>query len=258
VLLLTEDSGTDAFAIFQKLAKELLKQVDEHVQTQPEKLTFEPVRSKEALQALHGNIWKSDKERDYGRQVELVRTLATQLLLDNGWAFLHFDGDRDWAERDSSENVTKFRSRVWERVRLLIQMTLEEQERKAGRTPVPKDLDARATQRMSRLKQVVPFYSVEAWLFQNTQEAIRLCEAHYEGRDVERFRQWQLDRGALDEVVKPKTEVCLGAKHNLELASRGFPARAARDAGKSFNAAVQVLAQDAELLEALQRTYSRE
>ncbi len=258
VLLLTEDSGTDAFATLQKLARELLKQVDEYVQTQPEKIAFEPLRSKEALQALHGNIWKSDKKRDHGRQVELVRTIATQLLLENGWAFFHFDGDRSWADRGSSENVAKFRARVWERVRLLIQMKLDEQEKQAGRVPVAKALEARATQRMSRLKQVVPFYSIEAWLFQNTQEAIRLCELHYEGLDVERFQQWMLDRGSLDEVVKPKAVVCLGSKHNLELASQGFPTREARAAGKSFDAVVQELVQDAELREALRRTYAHE
>ena len=45
VLMLTEDSGAEAFATLQRLIKELLKQVDEFVQTQPEMLAFEPVRS---------------------------------------------------------------------------------------------------------------------------------------------------------------------------------------------------------------------
>jgi hypothetical protein len=124
-----------------------------------------------------------------------------------------------------------------------------------GRAATPQELEARAKQRMSRLKQVVPFYSIEAWLFQNTQEAIRLCQEHHGGRDAARFQQWEQDRAALDEVLKPKAEVCLGAKHNLELASNGFPAREARAAGKSFAAIIQALCQDAELCEALRRTY---
>ncbi|MCP3135915.1 hypothetical protein [Pyxidicoccus xibeiensis] len=258
VLLLTEDSGTEAFATFQKLAKELLKQVDAYVQTQQERLAFEPVRSKEALQALHANVWKSDKPRDRQKQVALLGTLATQLMLENGWALFHFDGDRSWANRASSENVAKFRERVWEKVRLLIRMKLEGRDTEAGRPVVPDELDERATRRMTRLKQIVPFYSIEAWLFQNTQEALRLCHSHYQGRDAERFQQWEQDRAALDEVLKPKEEVCLGAKHNLDLASQGFPSREARSAGKSFEAVVQSLAQDEELRDALSRTYAYE
>ena len=256
VLLLTEDSGAEAFDTFQRLAKELLKQVDPSVQTQPEALAFEPVRSKEALQALHANVWKSDKKNDHGKQVELVRTLATQLLLENGWAFFHFDGDRAWADKDSSENVSKFKARVWEKVRLLIQMKMEEHGKQGGKSPVSTDTEVRAKQRMSRLKPVVPFYSIEAWLFQNTREGARLCETHYGGRDTEQFRKWEQDRAALDEVLKPKEQVCLGAKHNLELATNGFPAREAHAAGKSFSAVVQALSQDVELREALSRTYT--
>jgi hypothetical protein len=256
VLLLTEDSGAEAFAILQRLAKELLKQVDASVQTQPEVLAFEPVRSKEALQALHANVWKSDKKNDHGKQVEFVRTLATQLLLENGWAFFHFDGDRAWADRGSSENVSKFKARVWEKVQLLIQMKLEGRDKQGGQLLSSKDAEVRATQRMSRLKTVVPFYSIEAWLFQNTREAVRLCEAHYGGRDAEQFRKWEQDRTALDEVLKPKEQVCLGAKHNLELATDGFPAREVHAAGTSFAAVVQSLSQDMELREALKRTYT--
>jgi septum formation topological specificity factor MinE len=258
ILLLTEDSGSDAFDTFQRLVKELLKQVDEYVQTQPDKITFEPVRNKEALQALHANMWKSTQPRDRNKQVELVRTLATQLLLENGWAFFHFDGDRAWKDRDSSENAAKFKEFVWKKVRLLIRSTLEEREKKEGRKPDIAALETRATRQMERLKQAVPYYSIEAWLFQNTSEAIRLCETHYSSRDVEQFLEWEQDRPALDEVVKPKESVCLGAKHNLALASQGFPAREARGAGKSFAAVVQALSQDAELCEVLRRTYFNE
>jgi septum formation topological specificity factor MinE len=258
VLLLTEDSGGDAFATFQRVAKELLKQVDAYVNTQPQRLTFEPVREKEALQALHANIWKSDKARDRQKQVALIGTLATQLMLENGWALFHFDGDRTWSDRASSENVKKFQDLVREKVRLRIVMELEKRQAQASKPVVPHELEARANQRMTRLKQVVPFYSMESWLFQNTREAIRLCGEHYQGRDAERFQEWEKDRTALDEVLQPKKATCLGAKHNLELASQGFPAREAHAAGKSFAAAVQELAQDENLTAALRRTYTYE
>lgn len=258
ILLLTEDSGSDAFDTFQRLVKELLKQVDEHVQTHQDKITFEPVRNKEALQALHANVWKSPKQRNHNKQVELVRTLATQLLLENGWAFFHFDGDRAWKDRSSSENRKTFEEVFCEKVRLLIQLELEKREKKEGRKPDTAALAAQAKRHMERLKQIVPYYSIEAWLFQNTSEAIRLCETHYNRRDVEQFQKWEQDRPALDEVPQPKKFVCLGAKHNLELASQGFPAREVRGAGKSFDAVAHALSQDAELCEALRRTYTCE
>jgi recombinational DNA repair ATPase RecF len=72
------------------------------------------------------------------------------------------------------------------------------------------------------------------------------------------FQTWASDRTALDEVPKPKEAVCLGAAHNLELASHGLPAREVRAAGKSFAATVEALSQDAELCAALARTYSIE
>jgi len=81
-----------AFETLRALAKELLKQVDEYVQTN--RISFEPVRNELALQALHANLWKSTKPRDRQKRVELIRTLATQVLLEDGWVLFHFDGDR--------------------------------------------------------------------------------------------------------------------------------------------------------------------
>ena len=250
VLLLTEDSGTKAFETLRGIAKELLKQVDEYVQTN--KISFEPVRNELALQALHANVWKSTKARDRQKQVELIRTIATQVMLEDGWVLFHFDGDRAWGSRDSSENVAKFQSLVRDKVRGLLVMTLTEQ--RAG--SASQEIEAHADARVTRLKTVVPFYSIEAWLFQNTREASRLCQERYGGRDVEQFQAWAQDRTALDEVLKPKEAVCLGAAHNLDLASTGFPARDVRAAGTSFTAVVEALNQDTELREALARTYT--
>ncbi|MCY1073654.1 hypothetical protein [Archangium lansingense] len=249
-MVLTEDSGTKAFETLRSIVKELLKQVDEYVQTN--KISFEPVRNELALQALHANVWKSSKAKDRQKQVELIRTIATQVMLEGGWVFFHFDGDRTWSSRDSSENVAKFQNLVREKVRGLIVLTLAAQRRGSA----SQEIEAHADARMARLKTVVPFYSIEAWLFQNTREAIRLCQERYGGRDVEQFQAWAQDRTALDEVLKPKEAVCLGAAHNLDLASAGIPAREVRAAGKSFTAVVEALNQDTELREALARTYA--
>jgi hypothetical protein len=253
VLLLTEDSGTKSFETLRSVARELLKQADEYVQTH--RISFEPLRNELALQAIHANIWKSTKARDRPKQVELIRTIATQVMLEDGWVLFHFDGDRTWAARETSENMEKFQKQVWERVRELVGSTLAKSQ--SGSTL--QEAEARARARMARLKTVVPFYSMEAWLFQNTREAVRLCQEHYQGRDVSKFQEWAQDRTALDEVDQPKKKTCLGAAHNHDLASNGgFPAREVRAAGKSFAATVESLLQDAELREALARTYSLE
>lgn len=249
LLLLTEDSGPHAFDTLKGLAKELLKQVDASVRT--DRITYEPVRDEQALRALQANIWKSKKGKDRQKQVELARTLATQVMLPEGWAFFHFDGDRRWEARDTSENVEKFRTFAGS-IRLLLLQTLG-----ARRVGAPaKELEAEADARMTRLKTVVPFYSIEAWLFQNTPEATRLCHAHFNGRDAERFLAWAEDRSQLDELLKPKEEVCLGSTHNRDLACHSFPTREVLAAGKSFAATVDSLREDAALRAALAETYA--
>ncbi|HEX5744691.1 MAG TPA: hypothetical protein VFZ09_00530 [Archangium sp.] len=236
------------------MVKEILKQVDEHVETHETKIVFEPLRSKDVLEVVQANNWKSKGARYHRSRTDLITLIAIQLELHNGWVFFHFDGDRPWAARDSSENRQKFKELIWEPVRLKIQ------ERLVGRKPElatrTEEVKKYADARMARLKTVVPFYSIEAWLFQNTREAIRLCKERYGGRDVEQFNAWAQDRTMLDEVLKPKEAVCLGAVHNLELASTGFPAREVRAAGRSFTAIVEALSQDSELREALARTYA--
>ncbi|WP_147442664.1 hypothetical protein [Corallococcus interemptor] len=232
-----------------------MKQVDAYTQTQPARLSFEPVRSAEALRALHANVWKSEKARDRRHQVELVRTLATQLLRDHGWAFFHFDGDRPWSERSSSENVAKFSQLIEAKVYTLIVEQFSTRATRAATPVAQQEVEAQARQRMNRLKRIVPFYSIEAWLFQNTRVAIRLCERHYGGRDADQFQRWEQERHTLDEVRKPKEQVCLGAKHNSALASEAFPARDVHAAGCSFASVVDKLCQDEELRKALQQTY---
>jgi hypothetical protein len=252
VLLLTEDKG--GFKTLHQMVKELLKQVDEHVRTHEKKITFEPVRSREVLEVVQANNWKSKGARYLRSRVDLITLIAIQLELPHGWVFFHFDGDRRWSARDSSENRQKFEELIRGPVRLKIQERVVERKRElASRT---EEVKRYAEERMSRLKMVVPFYSMEAWLFQNTREAIRLCEERYGGRDIGRFQAWAEDRTALDEVPRPKEAVCLGAIHNLELATQGFPAREVRAAGSSFAAVVEALTEDSELREALARTYA--
>jgi len=96
----------------------------------------------------------------------------------------------------------------------------------------------------------MPYYTIEAWLYQNTDVAIRLCQEKYQGQDVQKFLHWQSNRVQLDEEVE-ELHVCLGKKHNLELASSGYPARAVYEAKGSFYAAVEALGACSDLRAAL-------
>ena len=106
---------------------------------------------------------------------------------------------------------------------------------------------------LARLVLVMPFWSIEAWCYQNTDVAIRLCHEHHSGADVSLFQRWQQDRTALDDVPKPKDTACLRDRHNRELSSQGFPADDVYLAGTSFAAAVDALASIPDLRAALTR-----
>jgi hypothetical protein len=256
VLLLTEDSSEDAFKTVECLAKELLKQVDEYTQTQPSRLTLAPLRGQEALRAMGANLWKSDKREARPYRVDLVQRIATHILQgETSWVFFHFDGDRSWAQRTSSENAAKFATHILDKVLSLLK---EHLAKRAGAPSTEQEREELARALLARIKPLIPYYSIESWLYQNTRQAILLCQKHHGGRHAEKFLEWERNRAALDEERKPKATVCLGAKHNLELARHEFPAREARSAGKSFEATLQLLQHDEALREALRRTYTYE
>lgn len=100
----------------------------------------------------------------------------------------------------------------------------------------------------------MPFYSIEAWTYQNTRHAKKICQEKYGGRDVKRFDEWERDRAKLDEVEKPKARTCLGSKHNQELAENAFPHREAC-ASKSLAAAVDTMGACEHLVAALRETW---
>jgi hypothetical protein len=110
---------------------------------------------------------------------------------------------------------------------------------------------------LGRFIQLTPFYSIEAWLYQNIAEARRICEASC-GRHIELFNAWEADRGLLDQVFKPKSKEtsCLEDKHNRALAEKSFPAEAAFNADKSYAAAVMDLLDRPDLRAAVACTYA--
>lgn len=237
VLVLTEDSGKHAHDTIAALCKKMLQLVEPACQTQ--RIAFEPARE-DARRVVNANQWKSGKKhRD---RVALVQTIATKLGEQNGFVFFHVDGDCAWSQRGSTDSVEKFESLIVRAVRALLQ------DRDARRSP-PSGADADAL--LARLRLIMPFYSVEAWLYQNIDVAIALCHAHHGGKDADRFARWKEHRHELDELPRPKDALCLQDKHNKELAERAYPAQAVYEVGASFAAAVDSLRKCKALCQAL-------
>jgi hypothetical protein len=241
ILLLSEDGSKDARPTLEALVKKMLRLVDGQCRTNA--LRFEPPDEAVAT-IVGGNRWKSTNPRDHQKIVALVRTLATKLAEQPpGFVMFHVDGDCRWSERDRSRTPTQFRQSIAARVRDLLS--------DKHRDWTSSEIDYC----MKRLLLLVPFYSIEAWTYQNTRRARELCHKHHGGRDADRFEAWERDRASLDEVEKPKEQTCLASKHNRDLAERAFPHVEAHDAGRSFRTAVDALRACQDLRDALRATY---
>lgn len=230
LLLLTEDSGRDAHATHEALVRSMLHLIAPGHDARA--IAIEPANDAQR-DAMRGNIWDSAKADDRPRKIALVRSIATRLCESNLHLVLfHYDGDRPWADRLSCPRHAVFdRHIVTPVARLIVNRTGEQR--------------ARA---LARLITIVPFYSVEAWLYQNTPVAIGLCKMHHGGRHAATFARWAADPAALDEEHKPKDAACLSDKFNRALATERFPAKEVVAVGKSFHAAVERLRGSADLV----------
>lgn len=237
VMVLTEDSGADAYDTVRALVKEMLKLLVPAVWTH--RIDFKPLEDERARLAMRGTTWQSTNPLDEPARRLLIRSIITELLKPHGFVLYHIDGDVPWSQRESSTNVREFLARMIAPI-------------EAGvRSRVPAEVETR----MKRFRLLVPFYSIEAWLYQHTREARQLCAEKGCGQCHSQLADWEKNRASLDEVTQPKeTTLCLKAKHNARLASSGFPARDVYEAEASFTAAVDGLLECDELTAALERT----
>lgn len=234
-LVLSEDSAENAHETTVAVIKRMLQLVVPECQTQ--RIGFEP-KNEQAQRAVHGSGWK--QKRPSAEFITTLRTIATKLGRSDGFVFFHFDGDRTWSNRGTSENIAKWQTHVIDRLR-----------EQLIRASIPaNDID----HRLSRLFRIVPFYSIEAWLYQNTAVAIRICREQYQGRDIDKFERWKQDRTLLDEVDQTKEMTCLKGNHNLECARQGFPAAEVHAAGRSYTETVDRLKECEPLKAALSAT----
>lgn len=176
----------------------------------------------------------------------------------------HVDGDVPFTSAKSagpespaeSENVRKFRAFIEREVMQFV-------EHRRGVAPgavkeLQGDSGAPPGSEMAQLLLAVPYYSIEAWLFQNVERAKELCRAHPTcgGAHVEILDEWARNRALLDDVEQPKERLCFADAHNRDLAGAGFPAEAVYDARRSFAETVDRLMECPRLIEALRATYA--
>ncbi len=225
LLLLTEDSGRDAPATQAALVRAMLRLFAPRHDSR--EVALEPANDAQR-QVMRGNRWDSARKEYEPQRRSLVRSIATRICQDNlHFVLFHYDGDLAWSDRERCPRHEVFERMIVTAVRQLVVAT--------GRTP---EQQKRA---LSRLVTVIPFYSVEAWLYQNTPVAVDLCRRLYGGTHADLFDGWSHNRGELDEVIQPKRATCLEDKHNRELAEGAFPADVVYAAGKSFYETVERL-----------------
>lgn len=260
LLILTEDGSTHASATIEMLVRELLRHSSPGVRL--DRVDFEPA-NEEARKMLAGNQFPDAKK--YSERTRLHQAIADKLVAEDGFVFQHVDADRRWKERarNPSANLANLERHIVTPVRRLVDA------RTRGSSPRPRrrrerpssslteaELTAKVNERMARYIRLVPYREIEAWLYQNTRVATRLCQANPGCRGVHttQLAAWAADRGALDDVEHPSDALCFGKQHNTELA-RGYPTAEVVAAGKSLAAAVDAIRACTALRRALERTH---
>lgn len=244
--LLTEDSGGQAQQTLERLVRHILHLLwgaEWQSRRLIDGLRFEPPDNPQARQALHGQRWRSTHPRDRQAKIDLARYLADRLLAREGVVVFHIDGDCPWSARPSA-SLAAFERFLEREVQPLLQAR-PAQEGRSTRVPRLEAVDLASVR--GKLVLLVPYYSIEAWLYQNTAEVTALCEQLHAGRHHEQSRGWP----ALEEILKLKKDdgCCLKDQHNAALAGATFPARALYAAGGSFTETVKRFRACAPLLE---------
>lgn len=234
--VLSEDGAKDAYAVVCCLTRQIIRFVAPGFPLRSVQLL--PLNEKAAQQAVRGNIWKSRAPQDRPKRIALMKTLLNDVLMKDGFVVFHIDADQIWARREQCLNLRQFEGFVAEICQNLADA------RDPERTP---EKLREAFER--RLLLLVPFYSIESWLYQSTACAVAICDAEHQGKHRDRFIEWERDRALLDDVSQPKDAVVLGGRYNLKLAEAGVPARALQEAGRSFARAVDGFRACSELLD---------
>jgi len=243
VLVLTEDSGKDAHGTVKAILKQVFKFLEPDCQTQ--RILFE--EAEPGIQRfMHGNAWKgvlsqgkSHRWGDNRRLANFHQALGGYLCTDpRSVVIVHIDGDRPWSKRKTSENLQKFHSLIKEPIDALLQLHAP------GSTP-----DA--------LILLCPFYSIEAWLYQNLTELPAIAatlSAPNRDRLLALIQEWEEDPTRIEQIENPKVVCPLKAEHNLRLAIKSWPAAQIYERNQSFAESVERMRASKTLLEGLTAT----
>jgi len=259
VLLLTEDTGRQSFPVLKVLVRKVLWLLDASINV--ERIELEPLRGEEELLAMGANRWKAHDK--FQREQALLRTRIASELRSGHFIVFHVDGDCLWSEYLAAKDKGDFsaiqgKSAFEERIRFATRRLLSgeggnEQRARARKGPQaqpPQSIDVEEC--LSRLFLWMPCYSIEAWLYQSIDLALKLCKERYKGRDIPLFTDWSNRRSLLEEVRKPKDTICLGDNHNSELAE-AFPAEIVEALRCSFHEAMEPMRNHKGLTERLQQ-----
>lgn len=230
IALLTEDRSEGTWVGLKALVERLLRRFEDDGFTR--RLEIVPADAN-VRPVLIANRWRSREARDEPAKRELWNYLARVISEPGGFVVFHYDGDTLWRKRTESKGIQQF-----DEVRTRVAQVL------SGRRVAPDEI----ARRLGRLIECVPFYSVEAWLYQATGRAIELCRQKHRAADVDKFEKWSADRTLLDDVLQPKEATCLRDAHNDDL-GKHVPVWEVAQAGRSLMWFVWALHRFPELLD---------
>lgn len=217
ITILTEDSGRDGSMVVERFARRLIRYVCPAAETN--RITVDPTERAIAKGAVGGNRWRSKAPGDRFAIVSMLKHLATKLAQSWSLVFFHYDADVVWGT--VTPTAAQFDTLVRARVRTIL---LDQ---------FPEDVEA-VDAWLTRLVEVVPHYSIEAWAYQNTTVLRRECARSHGSAHDSVYAVWESDPALLDDVHQPKNASCAGSKFNLECLDTGFPWQRLVAANKSF------------------------
>lgn len=249
-LVLTEDGAESAVptieALFRAMCHLLVAGFDER---KLDRSSFQPPPARHRA-ALTASFWKSERRKDQPSITDLIVLIAAHLRRPNGFVLFHFDGDRRYADRASSENVKKFATHLRAKVERALRdgppgVTDPLLPRGGKRAALLCEEELQAA--LARLLLLTPFYCIEAWAYYNTRRLRRLCTPEEQAM----VDGWEEHAGSVEEVERPWALVSAGKRHNRALAEDHFPARRALEAGRSFADTVGKLRENPALMAVL-------
>ena len=236
ILILTEDGASTATKTIEAVFTRLLRAAYPQIQTN--KIDFLP-RPLQHKRVMSGNKWRSSDLRDRPAIINLARDIATEAAVLDSFVVFHFDGDTTWTQRAAALTAAQFESKIVTHAK---QYAIGIAAKNPEVAPFNNE----------KLIRLVPYYAIEAWLFQNFDECERTATTP---ADRTQLAQWRNNRGLLDELIRPDKQLSIGKTNNLPLA-KSLSNTTVTDimaTGKSLAAIVQGLQCNAALSSAARR-----